>query len=350
MWRLGPCRRTRGGGRAERDTHRPWPQRRPQRRPGASGGGGELRLPPGLAGGSGCVSSRPTSRASPGRWCSAWWGAWPSTCKGPAGTSTRWRRGRTGSTPGAWATRSAPLRCAGGALRPAGGRDAVAPGPGDGRPAAPPPSSLERARAQVADLEAEAQRLRGAEGRAGQRWWNRRGLERARRALVALEGGEPVPPLRAPLAALRLGDAALATNPSELFCEIGMAIKGGSPFPWTAVAGYTDAGVLVRPHAARLRGRGVRGGAGLPRGAGGGGDHSGDRAQAPALPHLTPLLGARGGAPDAPETPARHKGGARPVTLCQDIASPRTRRARRSYGPRPAHRQVAPAPPSGPGG
>ena len=109
------------------------------------------------------------------------------------------------------------------------------------------PSSLERARQQVADLEAEAQRLRRPESGAGQRWWNRRGLERARRALVALEGGEPVPPLRAPLAALRLGDAALATNPSELFCEIGMAIKGGSPFPWTAVAGYTDAVVWYVP-------------------------------------------------------------------------------------------------------
>ena len=185
------------------------------------------------------------------------------------------------------------------------------------------PSSLERAREQVADLEAEAQRLRGAEGGAGQRWWNRRGLERARRALVALEGGEPVPPLRAPLAALRLGDAALATNPSELFCEIGMAIKGGSPFPWTAVAGYTDAAVWYVP----TRGAYAEGGyeveRACPRGAGGGGDDSGDRAQAPALPHLTPSW-ARGGV----RGPAAGVGG--PMNSCQDIASPRTRRARRS--------------------
>jgi neutral ceramidase len=109
------------------------------------------------------------------------------------------------------------------------------------------PPSLERAREQVAELEAEAQRLAATESGAGQRWWNRRGLERARRALVEMEGGEPVPPLRAPLVALRVGDAALATNPSELFCEIGMAIKGGSPFPWTALAGYTDAAVWYVP-------------------------------------------------------------------------------------------------------
>jgi hypothetical protein len=109
------------------------------------------------------------------------------------------------------------------------------------------PPSLERARQQVADLEAEQARLDATGGGAGQRWWNRRGLERARRALVAMDGGEPVPPIQAPLVALRLGDAALATNPSELFCEIGMAIKGGSPFPCTAVAGYTDAAVWYVP-------------------------------------------------------------------------------------------------------
>jgi len=103
------------------------------------------------------------------------------------------------------------------------------------------------ARERVAALEAEGQRLEAQGGGAGQRWWNRRGLERARAALAALEGGAPLPPLEAPLAALRLGDAALATNPAELFCEIGMAIKAGSPFPWTAVAGYTDAAVWYVP-------------------------------------------------------------------------------------------------------
>ena len=131
---------------------------------------------------------------------------------------------------------------------PAGGGDAVAPGPGDGRPPAPPAL------------------LAGAGAGAGGGRWRRRGSAcEARRAGRGSGGGtggawsgpggrwwpwregQPVPPLPAPLAALRLGDAALATNPGELFCEIGMAIKGGSPFPWTAVAGYTDAAVWYVP-------------------------------------------------------------------------------------------------------
>jgi hypothetical protein len=110
------------------------------------------------------------------------------------------------------------------------------------------PVSVEAGRARVAELEADRRRLEeadqpggagGARG-AGARWWNTTTLERARRRLAALEGGEPLPPVPGDVGALRIGDAALATNPSELFCEIGMAIKGASPFPWTAVAGYTD--------------------------------------------------------------------------------------------------------------
>jgi len=127
------------------------------------------------------------------------------------------------------------------------------------------PVSIEAGRVRVAQLEADRERLdqadraagaagtpgaagaagvAGASGggraNAGARWWNTSTLERARRGLAAPEGGEPLPPIHGTLAALRIGDAALATNPSELFCEIGMAIKGQSPFPWTGVAGYTD--------------------------------------------------------------------------------------------------------------
>jgi hypothetical protein len=109
------------------------------------------------------------------------------------------------------------------------------------------PTSAEEGRRKVEALEAERRRLAEQGGRAGQRWWNERGLEHARRALAALEGGAPLPPLRAALAALRLGDAALATNPSELFCEIGLALKAASPFPWTGVAGYSDGMVWYVP-------------------------------------------------------------------------------------------------------
>jgi hypothetical protein len=109
------------------------------------------------------------------------------------------------------------------------------------------PPSVEAGRRRVEVLEAERRRREAEGGGSGPRWRSARGLERARRALEALEGGETLPPLRASLAALRLGDAALATNPAELFCEIGLAIKQGSPFRWTGVAGYADGAVWYVP-------------------------------------------------------------------------------------------------------
>lgn len=108
------------------------------------------------------------------------------------------------------------------------------------------PESKEAAQAQVAKLEAEQERLATQAGNAGARWWNQRGLGQARLALAALSGGAPLV-VEGDLAVLRLGDAALACNPSELFCEIGLAIKAGSPHPWTAIAGYTDGAIWYVP-------------------------------------------------------------------------------------------------------
>jgi hypothetical protein len=101
------------------------------------------------------------------------------------------------------------------------------------------PSSKEAGQAQIERLEAERERLAAQEGNDGAKWWNKRGLERAHQAMAALETGEPLV-VAGELSVLRLGDAALAFNPTELFCETGMAIKAASPFPWTAIAGYTD--------------------------------------------------------------------------------------------------------------
>jgi hypothetical protein len=70
----------------------------------------------------------------------------------------------------------------------------------------------------------------------------------AREALAAFEPGTPLPPVRVDLGALRIGDAALATNLSELFCEIGLGIKRRSPFRWTAVGAYTDGMINYVPH------------------------------------------------------------------------------------------------------
>lgn len=113
------------------------------------------------------------------------------------------------------------------------------------------PETLEEGRARLAALEAEAERLARPDGNVGGRLRNAILHQRARRAVEALEGGPPVPPVCGDVVALRVGDTALVTNPSELFCEIGLAIKRGSPFAHTGVAGYTDGSVGYIPtHAA----------------------------------------------------------------------------------------------------
>lgn len=51
-------------------------------------------------------------------------------------------------------------------------------------------------------------------------------------------GADPTDTL--PIHAIKIGNAAIVTQPTELFCQFGLDIKSRSPFPLTAVFGITD--------------------------------------------------------------------------------------------------------------
>jgi neutral ceramidase len=92
----------------------------------------------------------------------------------------------------------------------------------------------------VAMLESERERL-SVESDAGALWWTETRLERTRKGLEALQGGTPVPPVAAELAAMRLSDAiGVFTAPGEIFTEIGQSIIAHSPFRHTLYATYTN--------------------------------------------------------------------------------------------------------------
>jgi hypothetical protein len=58
-------------------------------------------------------------------------------------------------------------------------------------------------------------------------------------------------PVTVPVTVLRLGDAAICTNPGELYCQFGLDIKAGSPAEVTIVAELTDGcvGYIPTPEA-----------------------------------------------------------------------------------------------------
>jgi neutral ceramidase len=51
------------------------------------------------------------------------------------------------------------------------------------------------------------------------------------------------------LQAIGIGPAALLGAPMEVFGELGAAVAGGSPFPWTAVSGYSNGSTGYLPTA-----------------------------------------------------------------------------------------------------
>jgi hypothetical protein len=109
------------------------------------------------------------------------------------------------------------------------------------------PESLEAGRSQVAQLEAEVERLRSQESGAGSVWWAEHRLEAARRRVASLESGVPLPDVEAELMALAFGDVALVTAPGEVFNEIGRSIKARSPFARTLFVGYSNGSIGYVP-------------------------------------------------------------------------------------------------------
>ena len=67
-------------------------------------------------------------------------------------------------------------------------------------------------------------------------------------AARAAAEGQPLPEHELDLAVLRIGpEIAIATNPAELFCEFGLAIKAGSPVKYTLVSELTNGAVGYVP-------------------------------------------------------------------------------------------------------
>lgn len=90
--------------------------------------------------------------------------------------------------------------------------------------------SRDNAAELVRALEAEIERLRSEGGSAGRLQWAARRLGRAQSALESWTSGEPLEPVPAELQAWRIGELALVATPGEIFCQIGLQVKGGSPF------------------------------------------------------------------------------------------------------------------------
>jgi neutral ceramidase len=116
-------------------------------------------------------------------------------------------------------------------------------------PLLPLPSLEEiRSEREQAERELAAAEARGAvEGEL--RVLRFHGANWARRTEAEIAGGNPRRSVRGPVAALRIGDAAIVTGPGEIFTEIGLAVKERSPADVTFYAGYSNGCISYMPTA-----------------------------------------------------------------------------------------------------
>jgi hypothetical protein len=104
-------------------------------------------------------------------------------------------------------------------------------------------ASVEAAEADLASWE---DALAASDRRDAARWWVELKIGEARAVVDALRKGRS-PTIDADIAALRIGDVALAFVPAELFSELGVMIKERSPAARTIVVGYTDGALWYVP-------------------------------------------------------------------------------------------------------
>jgi hypothetical protein len=100
--------------------------------------------------------------------------------------------------------------------------------------------SAEQAAGLVISLENDLADLEAMGASEGRIIWAQRRLERARSALESWEKGEVPPPVESEVQAWRFGELGLVTAPGEIFTEVGMAVKDGSPFADTFFLSCTN--------------------------------------------------------------------------------------------------------------
>jgi hypothetical protein len=100
--------------------------------------------------------------------------------------------------------------------------------------------SQDKAQELVQSLQAEIERSTAEGAPQGRIIWANRRLEKAQRALESWTTGVPLEPVETELQAWRIGDWALVAAPGEIFNQIGVQVKKGSPFANTFFVGYAN--------------------------------------------------------------------------------------------------------------